>query len=46
MHDGDLREAMEPVLVDWDATTLARDAGVPEDPAPPPPRTAEEGAAP
>jgi hypothetical protein len=32
LHDGDLREAMEPVLVDWDATTLARDAGVPEEP--------------
>lgn len=34
LHDGDLREAVEPVLVDWDAATLARDAGLPEDPRP------------
>ena len=28
LHDGDLREAVEPVLVEWDGPALARDAGI------------------
>ena len=31
LHDGDLAEAVDPVLTEWDADTLARDAGVPDD---------------
>jgi hypothetical protein len=27
LHDGDLQEAIDPVLEEWDAETLARDAG-------------------
>ena len=28
LHDGDLSEAVEPVLAEWDADLLARDAGL------------------
>lgn len=37
LHDGDLGEAVEPVLAHWDADTLALDAGVTpkEDPSTP-----------
>jgi len=28
LNDGDLRGAIEPVLAEWDADTLARDAGL------------------
>lgn len=35
LHDGDLAEAVAPVMPKWDATSLARDAGVPSDPVPP-----------
>lgn len=37
LHDGDLQAAVEPALTEWDAPTLARDAGVVEDPVPAPP---------
>lgn len=32
LHDGDLVEAVEPVLVQWDAEGLARNAGIEETP--------------
>lgn len=34
LHDGDLAEAVEPVLAQWDADLLARDAGVEPDATP------------
>ena len=27
LHDGDLKDAVKPVLADWNAELLARDAG-------------------
>jgi hypothetical protein len=30
LHDGDLEEGLEPVLVEWDAEALARNAGISE----------------
>ena len=35
LHDGDLAEAVQPVLAEWDAELLARDAGIAE-PSPEP----------
>lgn len=34
LHDGDLEQAIEPVLAEWDADLLAQDAGIDaEDPS-------------
>lgn len=30
LHEGDLAEAVEPVVAEWDADLLARDAGIVE----------------
>ncbi|MCB9673885.1 MAG: hypothetical protein H6737_02150 [Alphaproteobacteria bacterium] len=30
LHDGDLVEAVQPVMVEWDAEGLARNAGIDE----------------
>jgi len=35
LHDGDLVEAVQPVMVEWDAQGLARNAGIAEDPSDP-----------
>jgi len=40
LHDGDLLAAVQPVVAEWDAELLARDAGL----APSPPDTLEETA--
>lgn len=31
LYDGDLEEAAEPVMAEWDASALATSAGIPED---------------
>lgn len=31
LHDGDLVEAVQPVMVEWDAEGLARNAGIGEE---------------
>lgn len=31
LHDGDIVEGVQPVLVEWDADTLARNAGIEAD---------------
>lgn len=35
LHDGDLVEAVQPVMVEWDADGLARNAGLAEEPVAP-----------
>ena len=32
LHDGDLAEAVQPVMVEWDAAGLARNAGIDDPP--------------
>lgn len=31
LYDGDLEEAAEPVMAEWDASALATSAGIPEE---------------
>ena len=44
LHDGDLAAAVEPVLAEWDAELLARNAGLAEAPAAGDPPAGAEGA--
>ncbi len=31
LHDGDIAEGIQPVMVEWDAEVLARNAGIDDD---------------
>jgi hypothetical protein len=41
LHDGDLAQAVEPVLAEWNAELLAQDAGLADEPSPAAPEPVE-----